>query len=83
MTINDKRYMNNLELHLQQVWLLPDLEDKRLVALDLVNNMEFKGKADQFIVKIKECVKPEKIDEICTNLVLAGEGFGFRKRRNR
>ena len=43
-TINDKRYMNDLEAQVKQVWMLTNLEDKKLIALDLVDNMEFKKK---------------------------------------
>lgn len=49
--VNDKRYMNDLEAWVKQVWMLPNIEDKKLVALDLVDNMEFKRKADAFRVK--------------------------------
>lgn len=75
----EKRYTNDLELHLKQVWMLPNINDKRLVALDLVNNMQFKGKADSFISAINKARTAAKIDEICTNIVMAGEGFGSSK----
>lgn len=39
-----KTYMNDLESWVKQVWMLPNLEDKKLVALDMLNHMAFKKK---------------------------------------
>ncbi len=77
--MSKKRYMNDLSLHLQQVWMLTTLEDKKLVALDLVNNMQFKGNADSFIHAINTSTTTTRIDTLCTDLVMAGEGFGAKK----
>ena len=73
--INDKRYINDLEAQVKQVWVLPNIEDKKLVALDLVDNMEFKRKADAFKVKIKSARNSEVIDKLCTDILLSGEGL--------
>ena len=74
-TVNDKRYMNDLEAWVKQVWMLPNIEDKKLVALDLVDNMEFKRKADAFKVKINSARSGEVIDKLCTDILLSGEGL--------
>lgn len=74
-TINDKRYMNELEAWVKQIWMLPNIEDKKLVALDLVDNMEFKRKADAFRVKINSARNGEVIDKLCTDILLSGEGL--------
>jgi ribosomal protein S3 len=73
--VNDKRYMNDLEAWVKQVWMLPNIEDKKLVALDLVDNMEFKRKADAFRVKINSARSGEVIDKLCTDILLSGEGL--------
>lgn len=74
-TINDKRYMNDLEAWVKQIWMLPNIEDKKLVALDLVDNMEFKRKADAFKAKINSARNGEVIDKLCTDILLSGEGL--------
>lgn len=74
-TINDKRYMNDLESWVKQVWMLPEIEDKKLIALDLVNNMEFKRKSDAFKAKINSARSGEIIDKLCTDILLSGEGL--------
>ena len=74
-TINDKRYMNDLEAWVKQVWMLPMLEDKKLVALDLVDNMEFKKKAPEFKAKIIGARSGAVIDKLCTDILLSGEGL--------
>lgn len=74
-TINDKRYMNDLEAWVKQIWVLPNIEDKKLVALDLVDNMEFKRKADAFRIKINSARNGEVIDKLCTDILLSGEGL--------
>ena len=75
MTINKKRYINDLESWVKQVWLLPSIEDKRLVALDMLENMEFKGKIDIFRNKIKTARTSNIIDKLCTDILLSGEGL--------
>lgn len=74
-TINDKRYMNDLEAWVKQIWMLPNIEDKKLVALDLVDNMEFKRKADAFRVKINAANSGTIIDKLVTDILLSGEGL--------
>ena len=74
-TINDKRYMNDLEAWVKQVWMLPALEDKKLIALDLVDNMEFKKKAGEFRAKIVSARNGAVIDKLCADILLSGEGL--------
>ena len=74
-TINDKRYINDLEAWVKQVRMLPNIEDKKLVALDLVDNMEFKRKADAFKIKINSARNGEVIDKLCTDILLSSEGL--------
>lgn len=74
-TINDKRHMNDLEAWVKQIWMLPNIADKKLVALDLVQNMEFKKKAPQFEAKILAAKSGAVIDKLCTDILLSGEGL--------
>lgn len=71
-TINERRYINDLESWVKQIWLLPSIEDKRLVALDMLDNMEFKGKIDVFKNKIVTARTGNIIDKLCTDILLSG-----------
>ena len=77
-TINDKRYMNDLEAWVKQVWMLTNLEDKKLIVLDLVDNMEFKKKAGEFRAKIASVRNGVAIDKLCADILLSGEGLKVR-----
>ncbi len=76
--INERRYINDLENWVKQIWLLPNIEDKRLVALDMLENMEFKKKIDIFTVKIKNARSGLIIDKLCTDILLSGENLNVR-----
>lgn len=75
MTINDKRYMNDISSWVKQVWMLTSIEDKRLIALDMLNAMEFKKKNEQFRVKIINAKTGAVIDKLCADILLSGEGL--------
>ena len=77
-TINDKRYMNDLEAWVKQVWSLPELEDKKLIALDMLNHMAFKKKIEDFKHKIYNARDGKIIDKLCTDILLSGEGLKVR-----
>lgn len=77
-TVNERRYINDLESWVKQIWLLPNIEDKRLVALDMLENMEFKKKIDIFRVKITTARSGLIIDKLCTDILLSGENLKVR-----
>lgn len=74
-----KKYMNDLESWVKQVWMLPNLEDKKLVALDMLNNMAFKKKIDEFKAKIYNAKTGAVVDKLCTAILLSGEGLKVKK----
>ena len=70
--------MNDLESWVKQVWLLPELEDKKLIALDMLNHMVFKKKIEDFKHKIYNTRDGKIIDKLCTDILLSGEGLKVR-----
>ena len=55
--------------------MLTNLEDKKLIALDLVDNMEFKKKAGEFRAKIASVRNGAVIDKLCADILLSAEGL--------
>ena len=76
--MENKKYMNDLESWGKQVWLLPELEDKKLIALDMLNHMAFKKKIEDFKYKIHNAIDGKIIDKLCTDILLSGEGLKVR-----
>ena len=72
------REIKDLKEYAQQVWMLPILADKRLVALEMVNNFEFKAKANHFITLINKS-SATKLDILVGDIILAGEGLSVKK----
>lgn len=76
---NGKRDYNDLQDWAKQVALLPSIEDKKLVALDIIDNFEFKSKVAKFKHLIENARTGDKIDQTVFDIVLASEGLGTIK----
>ena len=64
--------MRLLKDYAQQVWMLTDLADKKLVALEMINEFEYKGKQAVFKVQLERMRTTTKVDEFAANLALIG-----------
>jgi len=76
--MKDQKQMKDLQDWAKQVWMLTTLEDKKLVALDMVANFEFKAKANAFETQINKTKSLDKLDMLVGNIVLAGEGLAAK-----
>lgn len=65
----------------QQVWMLSELEDKKLVACAMVDEFDHKNKIGYFKNQIQACYNGTQIDQIVTNIMLFGSGLGSYKRQ--
>lgn len=75
----EKREIRNLKDWAKQVWMLSDLNDKKLIAKDMVDNFEFKSKSDEFKTKIDKCNSGDRLDKLVGDIVLAGEGLAVKR----
>lgn len=69
---------NNLQDWAKQVWMLPDLEDKKAIALDMIDNFAFKAKADKFRALVNKAKTGTSIDKLVGDIVLSGDGMGVK-----
>lgn len=76
-----ERDIRDLKDWAKQVWMLPSLEDKKVIALDMVNNFQFRTKSADFINKINSSKSPNALDKLVGDIVLAGEGLAVGSRR--
>ena len=67
-----------LKDYAQQVWMLKTLEDKKLVALEMINQFDHKKKSLIFKKNISECLSVNKLDEMVSNIMLTGMGLGVK-----
>lgn len=67
--------MKTLEQHAKQVWMLPTIEDKKLILMDMVNNFDHKKNIDKFIALITKTNTAKKLDELAANIMLTGSGL--------
>jgi len=70
--------MRDLKDWAKQIWILESLEDKKLIAKDMVDNFQFKTKANDFKVKIDNMKSKNKLDSFVGDIVLVGEGLGVK-----
>jgi len=76
--MKNQKQMRDLQDWAKQVWMLTTLEDKKVIALDMVNNFEFKAKANAFETQINKARSLDKLDMLVGNIVLAGEGLAAK-----
>lgn len=67
-----------LQDYAKQVWMLPEIEDKKLILKDMVMQFTFKKKQTQFLVLIESIVECSKLDKLASDITLAGAGLKIR-----
>lgn len=77
--ITERKQIKDLTEWARQVWMLTDLADKKAIALDMVDNFEFKAKAAMFIQKIEKARSGGAIDKLVSDIALAGEGLAVKR----
>ena len=71
------RQVGNTEI--QAIWGTPDVETKRQLSLELIQDFHFKDQASRTLEtnKLNAMVRPEQFDRWASNMLLHGEGLGF------
>ena len=62
----------------QQIWLLPDLNDKKLVLLDFIGTDCNTTEEMKIRQKIQNSRNGDQINQIITNMMLKADGFYIR-----
>ena len=68
----------NLQAFVQEVWLAPDLETKRMKACQMAEHFEVGGK-EKFIDSIMTAPNAKTVDNIAKNAFLKGEGMSTKR----
>lgn len=68
----------NLESYVKEIWAAPDLETKRMKAVQMAEQFEVGGK-ESFIDSIMTAPTTKAVDQIATNALLKGEGMSTKR----
>lgn len=75
-SVNEKKFIGkDMSDYVRQIWMLDSLEDKKLIALDMLDNLDFKGRNSTYKVQIEKMYNPTQLDRFVSNLSMAGEGL--------
>jgi phosphatidylserine/phosphatidylglycerophosphate/cardiolipin synthase-like enzyme len=64
--------MELLQEYAKQVWMLSSIEDKKLVAHEMIDAMLFKKQQGKFRILLDRMNCTTKIDELVANITLVG-----------
>lgn len=61
----------NLEQYAQQVWNASDINQKKLVLLEMIDNFKYKTKQDHFRDIVNSTSRSVRLDRLAADLMLA------------
>jgi hypothetical protein len=65
----------SFEQQAKQVWATADIEEKKALLHEMIAGFKFKGKANQFRMKVDAATDPKVLDKLAADLHLAQQGM--------